>query len=317
MSGSGSSSSRARLLRLLLKDGAPVEEVEAYVRAHPESLVKKAPAAGGGGGSKEASSSSGGGGGGGGGCPILHDVLRRGPRAGVVVGPEKIAFLLRADPECVCAKDESSGQYPLHVAARQGHNLEIVRQLTDLFPGALSIRDAEGNIPIRYSIESGDLEVAAYMAERHIGPIDGSPNRYGVPLLHDALASSYGDANFIRILIDRIPRCCELADDSNGWLPLHMASTVSNDVELFRMILEAYPEAVTQTDHNLNLPLHIAASECDTVDIVQELVDRYPAGLEQTNADGHLPVDLAAHSVNNNPEAEEVLDVLYQNDSWW
>lgn len=59
-----------------------------------------------------------------------------------------------------------SGEYPLHLASKQGH-LEIVRILVEAkTPADVNLQDANGDTPLLTAIRAGHLAVAIYLAER-------------------------------------------------------------------------------------------------------------------------------------------------------
>jgi hypothetical protein len=63
--------------------------------------------------------------------------------------PENIiATLLHCNPSAVRKRDESTGNYPLHIACRCHKEDSIVLQLTDLFPAAIAQRNEDGEDPL-------------------------------------------------------------------------------------------------------------------------------------------------------------------------
>lgn len=279
------SSNRAHLLRLV-KGGASLQEIEAYVKEHPNSVTEKNAETG---------------------CPVLHDVLSIG--FGEITSPQIISFLLRANPESICMKDETTGRFPLHIATSDEQPLEIVQLLTEMFRGALNIRDEGYFLPFHYAIENRHFEIASYLVESHVGPIDVvTVVTNEEPLLGSAVLRGAPPA-FIRLFISRSAGCCEIANHE-GYLPLHHAAAVSSDIEVVRIILDAFPKAVEKTTSNLDLPIHIAVKYGADADLIQEFFDRYPEGFAQANSDGDLPIHLPVrHSICS----EETLDTLLRN----
>ena len=134
-------------------------------------------------------------------------------------------------------------------------------------------------------------------------------NNKTTTILHQIMASKDKDDMAARVLlantiIDLKP---EAASINNGYksLPLHICirnsygmRTTNNDrkndlVELFRKLINAYPDAVTSENAVKRNPLHIACSHFCPTSIVKLLLDTAPSAASMKDNQGFLPLHLA------------------------
>ena len=90
-------------------------------------------------------------------------------------------------------------------------------------------------------------------------------------------------------------------------MPLHSAASFRAPLEVTEALLEAYPEAASQTNNYGNLALHFTAWKKGPLDVEKLLLKVYPEGAAQKNNHGNLPLHYAAHY--NAPL--EVVEALY------
>eukprot|EP00586_Coscinodiscus_wailesii_P023182 CAMPEP_0172509352 /NCGR_PEP_ID=MMETSP1066-20121228/219700_1 /TAXON_ID=671091 /ORGANISM="Coscinodiscus wailesii, Strain CCMP2513" /LENGTH=672 /DNA_ID=CAMNT_0013287793 /DNA_START=316 /DNA_END=2334 /DNA_ORIENTATION=+ len=95
--------------------------------------------------------------------------------------------------------------------------------------------------------------------------------------------------------------------NDRGNLPLHTAASFRAPIEVTEALLDAYPEAASQTNNYGNLALHFTAWKKGPLDVEKLLLKVYPEGAAQKNNHGNLPLHYAAHY--NAPL--EVVEALY------
>lgn len=93
---------------------------------------------------------------------------------------------------------------------------------TELYPDAVSVRDATGNLPLHYA------------------------------------SNQASNVEFVRKLLNLYPESVGIVDHRERRLALHYAAQGRASIEVFELLLEMYPEGVNQTDRANLLPLHMA-----------------------------------------------------------
>ena len=96
-----------------------------------------------------------------------------------------------------------------------------------------------------------------------------------------------------RALLDAYPQGAQVTD-RDGDLALHMAAATQAPVEVVRALLDAHPQGVQATNNGGRLPLHEAAENLAPVEVVRALLDAYPQGAQVMDNDGHLAMHLVA-----------------------
>eukprot|EP01033_Poteriospumella_lacustris_P011157 gene11157-7938_t len=119
-------------------------------------------------------------------------------------------WLLEQHPQGVTVADKE-GLLPLHWAARNNNNVEVVRWLWEQHPEAVTVVDKEGLLPLHWAARNNNnLEVVRWLWEQY-------------------------------------PEAVRVAN-KNGRLPLHWAARNNNNVEVVRWLCEQYPEALKAAD---------------------------------------------------------------------
>ena len=100
-----------------------------------------------------------------------------------------------------------------------------------------------------------------------------------------------GEKDWAKVLelIAARPDAAKEKSECHGAIALWYAASGRAPLDVFKTILEAYPEGVKQAENNGLLPLHCAK----TVDIARLLLKVYPEGAKQVDDDGSLPLHLA------------------------
>ena len=122
--------------------------------------------------------------------------------------------------------------------------------------------------------------------------------------LHEAIEGDTSLESIYRIII-RAPESVGYKD-ANGRYPIHIAASKSNvnlspqDYEdLVLLLVEAFPEALTEFDDSFNLPFHHA---CRSGNISMALIEAYavsaPSTLSVENGSCETPIEVAITSDN-------------------
>jgi ankyrin repeat protein len=177
--------------------------------------------------------------------------------------------LLAACPQAAEARD-AEGHSPLHLAARKGAPVGILRQLH-----------------AAYEIGPWQKVWRIMVLPRGGGGVYDQPEalHIGQLPLHCA-ASGTSSADCIRFLLSLYPPGAA-AVDAAGQLPLHLAmSNPAASEEVVRCLLDAHPEAAQVPDHAGRLPVMLALDHrAGDSAVVRMIVDAYPAGAQQVLAD--------------------------------
>ena len=120
--------------------------------------------------------------------------------------------------------------------------------------------------------------------------------------LHQAIEADAHLESIYQIIIQN-PESVEYKDQ-NGRYPLHIAASKSeiglspqDYQDLVLLLIEAFPEALTEPDNTFNLPLHHA---CRSGNINMALIEAYAVGAPSTlsveNGCGETPLEVAITS---------------------
>ena len=90
--------------------------------------------------------------------------------------------------------------------------------------------------------------------------------------------------------------------DGAGWTPLHVACLGSTPPPVFmtRSLLYVYREAARKEDEGGRLPLHLVAASSGDVETMQLLIQAYPQAVYQTDTQGWTPLHLLLKNFSAN-----------------
>ena len=93
-------------------------------------------------------------------------------------------------------------------------------------------------------------------------------------------------------LLDAHP---EAASNTNNYgnLALHFTAWKKGPLDVEKLLLKVYPEGAACKNNHGNLPLHYAAHYNAPLEVVEALYHAYPQGAQQKNNDNNTPLDLA------------------------
>lgn len=103
--------------------------------------------------------------------------------------------------------------------------------------------------------------------------------------------------------------------DVNGLLPLHLAARFgSENLGLFRALVDGMPDTITDLHPDGDFPLHLAIKSGAPKSVVKLLVEAEPQVLRERNASGSLPLHVAAEFMTD--DEVKVLSEAYPRALW-
>lgn len=238
-----------------------------------------------------------------------------------------ILKLLEQYPEAAkkpCASGGDLGEYPLHVALRQGASERIVKKLvegcskddweeTGVFSPGRHMADGCHLLPLHMAIQS---DVAPDMKSGIIDlllhsrcPIDARDPVTGYSAL-DVVLSTQPIANeiFLSIyqkLLEVRPKIAE-EPGKNGQRPLHIAVVHNAGQAIIDKLCTVAPSVLTTYDVDLRLPIHLAVSCGASFAVVKSLLAHNRETLLKTDGQGKTPLQLA---VSHNAQPGVVFEI--------
>jgi ankyrin repeat protein len=229
---------------------------------------------------------------------------------------ECVAFLLDGYPEAIQTTN-LAGDLPLHAAIANGAPREAIQMLVERLPGSITERDPVGRLAIhvaattagphqvdviRYLVEAAPLSVRE-RTSRHRE--NSSSQQESLPL-HLALQGEV-DPAVVRCLLEQWPEAAR--EWAFTFLPLHFALTARvPSAEAVQVLLDAYPEALRETDSEDATVLGWAARDGTIAPgLLRPLIDCWPEALRSGDIFGDLPIHGA---VRVDPPSLETLGLL-------
>jgi ankyrin repeat protein len=189
--------------------------------------------------------------------------------------------VIQEDGSCARIPD-SDGAMALMYAAAWNENTEILRTLHGLYPSAISATDAYGFNSLHFACYTGTLAAVAFILENYP---EGAriKNKYGVlPLLASALNTRHGGVEMTRLLVGVYSEAVSIPDDE-GSMPLHLAAQYGS-YELVKYIFDLYPAANDHYNGEGLLPMHFAALRIEkSIEIVNFLTDAHSLSQKKLN----------------------------------
>ncbi len=104
------------------------------------------------------------------------------------------------------------------------------------------------------------------------------------------------NTDLTRFLIQTSPKA--LSIKVLGKTPLHFALEKGKDfpIDILKLMIETYPEALQEKDYDEMLPCHIACSRSLSLDIISLIVTTDPLALQERDIHGKLPLHWACSS---------------------
>jgi len=179
-----------------------------------------------------------------------------------------------------------------HLCLSKMVSMEIVEYILDKYPEAATV-------------ESGE---PGYVGSIETMIMNTFP-------LHLACYNQYCPSSIIKLLLERCPAAfrhhvqignvfrCEYYSEAQEGLPLHyyVARKTNVDIDIVKMLIEAYPQALQATDGVGFTPLHaIVSSENENINdllhIIQYLIEVEPTCVRTVDQHGRAPLHVACQS---------------------
>mmetsp|Transcript_48503 Transcript_48503/g.58525 ORF Transcript_48503/g.58525 Transcript_48503/m.58525 type:complete len:819 (-) Transcript_48503:67-2523(-) len=203
------------------------------------------------------------------------------------------------DQEMLLAGAQRQGEFsttPLHYVCRNCPPVDVVQALLHIAPHTVEWTDSFSWLPLHYACANGaSEEVLRMLAEAY--PLSKTANdRRGRTPLHFALGNVQRpiSAASVYVLSSTGAAACH---DENGMLPLHYACAYGTSEEALKVLTDASPGSVKDTDNKGRTPLHFALGNADrstSPAAVRLLLAEFREVVDFTDADGQLPLHLLA-----------------------
>eukprot|EP01033_Poteriospumella_lacustris_P001576 gene1576-1145_t len=200
---------------------------------------------------------------------------------------------------------DRNGQYGLHIAAKLGVELALLKEIVEINPDALREKDKFGCLPIHYAsnCRTTTLEALQFFVNQSPRSIRERDGVGLLPIHH--LAQHQTNVEFFSY-IDSIYSDAVREKDKDGWISLHFAAKSNTSVEVLQFLVLRYAGGLREATVFGSLPIHCAAHYNKNLAVLEYLVSQHPGGLNEKGANGMLPLHSAAR---NNPSVA-VLDYL-------
>jgi ankyrin repeat protein len=214
--------------------------------------------------------------------PITDGIVRK-------LSEEEMAGLIREWPEMLRQGDEI-GCTPLHHAASSKAPLVLVQLLVQAWDQGLRERNHFWCLPLSSAlVGQAPLEVVQFLAQSyHLSLSERS--RDGTLPLHHAVEGR-NELAVVKFLAKEEPEALQ-KKDNRGRVPLHFAAHVGT-LAVVQFLAEASASTLREKMDDGRLPLHLAARHRMGLDVVKLLVNKWPDAIFVKDASGRTPFDAA------------------------
>ena len=190
-------------------------------------------------------------------------------------------------PQSVRERNPSSGNLPLHTACSNfSWKLSHIKQLFELYPDAVAIRNVEGSQIVIGGIEGG----GRYPLHEFLS-IDRYFDVQSVERKTAALDT-------VMFLVNEFPASVRVTDNT-GRLPLHYAC-MNYHVDIVKYLANAYPDGTKVESLEFGLPLHCACASRlkfeNLLPVITHLLKIYPKAIGIKNETVGFPVECSTKS---------------------
>lgn len=189
-----------------------------------------------------------------------------------------------------CKMRDGGGRLPLHIAVdRNNPSVEVIRALIRGYPEAAEKHRGVGRLPLHYAVfyDEPSVDVVAFLLEVYPGGAS-MPDVYGRLPLHYAVDRPRPNATVVQILLAAHPEASRMRDTTAN-LPLSIALNHGGlrSVEVVKMLLDSFPESITELDSEGRMPLHsVLHLHNPDVGVARYLARQYPEAITQTCGEG-------------------------------
>lgn len=216
---------------------------------------------------------------------------------------EDVRNIAKADPlSTVKGYNQPISANPGHlIAAVRRPDMKVVKTLYDFYPRMAYTRDNDGDLPLHYAARCTEsIEMIQYLLQANPSGTKVKGESDLVPL-QCAIYNQHPPSQF-EIVKKLLKADVEAAKTINpdGDTALHLAVELECNINVLRLLIQAYPEAATIANDVGMLPLHTACfrKRNDLVQIVEELLAVYPDAVHTENGESLLPAHIAAQHSN-------------------
>lgn len=236
-----------------------------------------------------------------------------------------VELLYEAYPEAISRNDNKYTRIPHHIAARISnpsweHNpeltpvdkaMECLTFLIQKYPGGLKVSDAYGWMPLHHSAYAATvplIDVILKSLERNNNnDLVKVADMYGRLPLH--LAADKGSLENVEYLYNAYPEAISESDDDMN-APLHHACMVGTCTSCILFLLEKFPEAAKWHDRLECFPIHHAVCNASS-EVIAKLLEIDTKGLKVKDDTGKLPLHLCVQK-NNSPDVVQSVKMLVE-----
>jgi ankyrin repeat protein len=225
--------------------------------------------------------------------------------------PECVRFLVDRYPEALAVRN-TRGELPLYCAIKQGAGREVIQMLVLGRPDSIEEFDPKGRregprvLPVHVAAATPgphQLDVMRYLVERSPESVgEWTPPNWGLESARGCLplhlTLRYGaDPSVVRFLLKQWRGSAQ--ERAGPLLPLHLAAKhmrITTFEEVARSLLDAFPEALRDTDVRGSTVFHWACSGevvLSRLELLLRLVGYWPEALLAADAAGNLPIHVA------------------------
>ncbi|KAL9258877.1 Ankyrin repeat-containing protein, partial [Drosera capensis] len=179
-----------------------------------------------------------------------------------------------------------NGLNAFHVAARQG-NLEVLKVLSEEFPGLQMTTDVSNTTALRTSASRGHTAVVNFLLESRCNLVTIARNNKKTAL---HAAARNGHLEVVRVLMNKEPSIA-MRVDKKGQTALHMA-VKGQSTELVDVLISPDSSLINLVDSKGNTALHIATRKGRT-ETVLKLLGYNETNTEAINKSGETALDIA------------------------
>lgn len=205
---------------------------------------------------------------------------------------ERIQWIMNKNLQAL-EKRNWDGDLPLHIAFQNRVPEEAAVVLIESFPEAANIRNRQQLFPIHIALKARGL----YSANLIRFMFQTQESVSGSSVLHYAL-QHHASFDVIQSIIEADETVCQIITKDVGNLPLHVAAREIQDLEILKLVVETYPEALMIRNKNDQLPLHMAIKNQNAAN-ADYLLHMSPWSLNE-RCKNHDPLMIAANSLHDN-----------------
>lgn len=219
--------------------------------------------------------------------------------------------ILLANPDAATEADKK-GCFPLHVAVQQGAGLDVITHLVERFPQAASAADEDGDLPLHLVMAANIDATSAASSGAPSRTLTDPSVETDAPALPVPGTTPYILA-VATLLLKHNPTGCRAANKL-GLLPLHLACrTLADHDDVFRLLLDSYPEGAAVPDQDDTLPVAYACLNHASLSVIRLLLDFNPSSAEFRSKGYNLLHFCFRAPLNTEAPAKmEVIELLLQ-----